>query len=463
MTTKRRILFLVDFKYRDLPGLALVKWFLKSKYGYEVLLVPNVPGVSENVFVPTFKPHLVVYPQFVHPATAARAEALKRQGISICVIPVEGMSYFQEDCEQSSGKFGGLLNSVDLFFVWNEMIADVIETYRTLPPKRYSVAGVPRFDFYHPRFRKLFMTKQELCRKYGLDPSKPIVTWATNSPLTNYHGNQKGIAALSQRYQDRHLDSSPLYQDIPDLVRRDVRTRQIHTEAFLRLAKHFPEVNFIIKVHPGEKIQWYQTMGQRESLKNLAIFAWEYIWDVLVSTNVHLHRACMTAIEAYLLGKPAIDLQLNPEEWLFSEKIAEGGDAARTEEELTERVLFYLEGGSIPTEKALAREKIIHWWCGVVDGNRSEYHADRIHQFFETSKDDSKIRWTPLDLKVLAKVKLKQLVGLEIYHSFGAWLKGEKQDPRGKHITQMDVEEWTGRIGSVLNGKVSQRDLRLPP
>ena len=63
----------------------------------------------------------------------------------------------------------------------------------------------------------------------------------------------------------------------------------------------------------------------------------ESIWDVLNATDILLQRSCLTGIEAWIMGKPTIELHLNPDDWYYSTEIAGGSDEVFNYEQLKER------------------------------------------------------------------------------------------------------------------------------
>lgn len=448
----KRILFLVDFKYRDLPGLVLVKTLLEAKGPYEVILVPHVPTIGERIYLRKFRPHMVVFPYYINPVHVSRACRLKENGIGVAVMPTEGTAIVDEARLQLAGKFVDL-NPVDIFFVWNQTIADLIRVHQTTSPDRCVVAGVPRFDFYHPRFRTLMLSKQSFCAQYGLNLHWPIVTWTTNFGLVWFAGKPEETANLIKRQKEEGLGGSAICGNIPDLIERELESRQALTEGVLRIAKLFPKTNVVIKVHPAEEAEWYREQIARVGLGNVSIIAQEYIWNVLNSTDILLHRSCTTAIESWLLDKPTIDLQFGPREWYFAKEFAGGGDVAFSLDDFLSRVRYYLPGGAIPTEQWEARPRIIEWFCGRVDGQSARHHVEAIHNWLQSSDREPRApSWSKDDLQFAITAQIKSVLGLQPYHSLHRWLMGETQDGRGKYFTTGDVEAWTSGIKQILNG-----------
>lgn len=452
--TSKRVLLLVDFKYRDLPGLALLKVLLEQMGSYDVVLAPHVSSFDESFYLRKYRPHLVALPYLLTPDHVARARRMRKQGVGVAVIPTEGFSILPEDWMCIAGGFLDL-ECVDLFFVWNESIAELVSQHRRLPFERCVVAGVPRLDFYRPPLRDLFLSKERFCARYDMDPLRPVVTWATNFAFVLFAGKPAEITNLVERYRAAGFTRYPVYSDLPALIEREVESREVLTRAVLRVAERYPDAYVVIKVHPGEELAWYYERAAAAGLANVRIVGREYIWDVLSATDVHLHRACTTGLEAWLLDKPTIDLQFAPGDWLRRAEIAQGEDLAASVEECVDRIGYYLAGGEIPGDQRAARRRIIRWFFGPVDGQSAQRHAEAIHNWLEKSAEEPRLDgWSHTDLSRTMITGVKRLIGLQPHHSLRAWLRRAPQDPRGKYFGPDDEQQWLEDIRGVLNGQV---------
>jgi len=456
---KKRILLLSIHKIRDLPGLALLKAQIETRYGYKCF-VANVGSLG--LLVPSFQPHLVVFPWMWTRQEVDWAKKLGQMGISVAVLLAEGFAYWEPLRLQMAGKFTDL-KYVDIHFQWNDEIAELMRLHRTLPEDRIFVAGVPRFDFYRHPLQRLFMAKAEFCTKYGLQADRPIVTWATNFGYVKYVGHPEAVRLAQKSSEAGGIRDFPPYGSFSRGVAVEGASREIQTSAIVKMAREFPDVSFVIKVAPGEDDQWYFRQQEAAGVDNLVIVGSEYIWDVLNSSDVHLHRTCTTGAEAWFMGKPTIDLQLNPDEMWFSQDLASGGDVARSFAELIERVSYYLSGGEIGPEKLRAREAMSHRWFYKVDGRSSVRHADTIHAFLENQPSEPRIPRDWKNLTMIAKGHLRHLLRLEPYESLLDLLPFfRSDDPSGdqrflvnreRYFTSHEVDGWVKRILWALKGE----------
>ena len=311
------------------------------------------------------------------------AKYLQRQNIRVAILPTEGMPTLDgmrkhmggEDCD---------LSGVDLHFVWNQPMADILKENQTLADNKIVVAGVPRFDFYGKPLKEILLTKAAFLKKYELDARYPLVTFATNFTQASFHTSNQDFYLKNAKKYGRDKVFEKLYGDLGDVPKRDYVSREIFLDAFVTLVQHFPEVNFAIKLHPTEDHQFYKDLIRNDlssSASRVRIIAHEYIWDVLNATDIELNRSCTTAIESWLLGKPTIEMQLNPDEYYFNPEFASGSDMVRSCDELIKKVSYYLAGGSIPQTLQDARDQFLQKWCHSPNGKATKTVVDHIHHF----------------------------------------------------------------------------------
>ena len=104
-------------------------------------------------------------PEFVDHLKAARAA-----GISTAV--------WIQSWDNLSSK--GLMHFVpDRVFVWNETQRGELERYHGIPAEHVSITGAQTFEHWFNGARPA--SREEFCRRYGLDPERPIVLYLVSS------------------------------------------------------------------------------------------------------------------------------------------------------------------------------------------------------------------------------------------------------------------------------------------
>ncbi len=89
MKNPRRILFLVDNKWRDLPGDTLVAQLLEQETNSTVYLEPLG---NWKVSVAEFRPHMVIFNHLTVPHLVNYAKWLRARNIAVVVLPKSGIN-----------------------------------------------------------------------------------------------------------------------------------------------------------------------------------------------------------------------------------------------------------------------------------------------------------------------------------------------------------------------------------
>jgi len=447
-----KILIAVDHKWRDLAG-HVYAGMLLERLGHVVHFARNN---QEKNFIPVIKPDLVIMNHLIPPKKQEFAKYLQRHNIRVAILPTEGMPTLDVMRNHMGGKDCDL-SGVDLHFVWNQPMADILRENQTLADDKIVVAGVPRFDFYKMPLKSILLSKSAFLEKYGLDARYPLVTFATNFTQASFHtSNQDFYLKNAQKY-GRDKVFKEVYGDLGDVPKRDYMSRELFLDAFVTLVRKFPEVNFALKLHPTEDHQFYKDLILNKlssSAGRVRIIAHEYIWDVLNATDIELNRSCTTAIESWLLGKPTIEMQLNPDEYYFSPDFASGSDMVKSSDQLIEKVSYYLAGGSIPQSLQEARDQFLRKWCHSPDGTSTKTVVDHLHRLLNngnyTRKADVAL---PADWK--RRVYYYLLTSgdhfghdLRVYGLRNTLSKNyvDKLGRFDKYFHNRDVEEWKQRL-----------------
>jgi len=225
----------------------------------------------------------------------------------------------------------------------------------------------------------------------------------------------------------------------------------------MKLIRDFPNVNFVLKLHPSEDHMYYFEIYNSELKKyhnRVKIIVQDYIWDILNVTDVELKRSCTTGIESWILGKPTIEMKLNPDEWYYSPEHASGSDVVTDYKMLKNLVAFYLNGGSISKEKGLKRDEFLDKWCFKVDGNATKRMVDMLDMRLKNTKKRKKITSKVNDRLMFYSLKYSdyKIHDLRVY-GIKNLLSGRKVDKLGrvdKYFNMHDVAFWKEKIGSVV-------------
>ncbi len=448
---KKRILLISVFKYRDLPGLILLKVLLEKK-GNAVLIVNHADTNLLRYYIHKFRPNLIVFPQIKY-SIFAKNFGLKEKKIGAVYILSEGEQFFKEFNLGNAGKFLDLSES-DVFFTWNEKIKKYIKTHKTIPLGKCFLGGVPRFDFYREPFSKIILPKNEFCSIYNMNPDKPIISWSTNFGYIEIENDKERLDSFVKNMYRDGFQAPPVFKDMPHIVESEIKSRKLGMDCIINLAKKFPDAYIVIKVHPGETNHWYVDQVKNSGLNNIRIIQFEHIWNVLNATSVHLHRSCTTGVEAWFLDKPTVELRLNKEDWFFFKKLAQGSDVIYSYNECESAVKKYLAGTKVSSKQKIMRNHIIQDLYFKIDGKRAEFHSNIIHQWLKKQDADvSVFRNSFFDALSDFYHIFKTIIGLPEYTPLNSlFFKNKYKDDRNKYFSKEDVISFEQKIKEALNG-----------
>jgi surface carbohydrate biosynthesis protein len=302
---------------------------------------------------------------------AEQARIAKKFGMKLIVLPTEGLHHEMEEAIQRAGKLTDVADIVDCHFVWGDVVRNAILDDNVAAPDRVHTVGCPRFDLYREPYLSMVMSRDEFVHKLGIkNPDTPLVLWATNT--TYVARNQKKI--LRRQVSRGKLIESDVRAELED---EKVQFRE-HSLVVEGLAERHPDWNIIIKVHPAEWINPYNALVKRHP--NLYLGFNSPIRDYLFHSDVLLQRGCTTATEAWMLGKPVLEMEIGGFRNRTDERYRAGNRIVMSLDEADSAIREYLAGAPISGEQREAREQFIADFYYRIDGKASERCAERIHE-----------------------------------------------------------------------------------
>lgn len=455
------IVLIVDHKWRDLPGMAALAVILEDTFGVSTELIPY------DIWKPALllrQPQVITLTHMNGSRSRAIVDLANCMGTRAAVIQTEGRPNTSELMEYAVGQ-GVDTRGVDLWFAWSDTIREFMLERKMLPPQKIVVGGCPRFDFYQPPLNRLLMTKQAFAERYGLDPRRPLISWATNFTCTKYHRQNQGF--LIKDWTDLGLTRWAIYSEPAEFARRDYEAREQSLEAVRTLLRERPEVQVAIKPHPTEDHDVYLMFARvcrAEFGPRVVFIDSEYIWDVLNATDVHLHRLCTTGVEAWFLDVPSIDLHLSDYfgwsvrvKGAASEAVA-GNDLVQNADELIERVDYYLQGGKPSPAQLSARQQYVARWLHRVDGGRLRVHAEALAKLAADRRRVNRrpVAGTLTNGLLILKRKAAAVAGFPHRLKTGRLTKPvDRLGQVDRRISRADVERWKERVRAVLRSSES--------
>ena len=452
------VVLIVDQKWRDLPGMAALAVWLEDGFGISTELVSYTQW-RRCLFAS--RPQAIVVTHMNGPRNRAIADVASRMGTRVVVIQTEGRPGNAEAMEYAVGK-SAEIRGVDLWFTWSDIVRNYMLEEKTLPPEKIIVGGVHRFDFYRSPLNQLLSSRVDFARVYGLDPEKPIISWATNFTHARYVHRNRDF--LVRDWKALGLLKLPSFSNPLDYARLDHEARERSLAAMKELLRARQDLQIALKPHPHEDHDRYVAFVKNcraEFGPRMAFIQSRYIWDLLNAADVHVQRLCMTGIESWFLNKPCIELHLldyyslSLDQPGATTEAVLGNDLARDAQTLIHRLDYYLGGGSLPPEQQKARDTYIRRWFYRVDGQRTRAHAGALADLVKSKRVIRRPRLDLPALKSAVGVGVNRAIGRSVYaplRFWKAWRSGNS-DGLGQvdnYISEEDVRLWQQRLRKVL-------------
>ena len=362
MKKPARIAIVVDNPFRDLPGHVLVASRL-CRAGATCYLVPfNLQNRELSALAPDF-----VLLSFLRPPNHLFVRRLVDAGIQIGVLDGEGGVHSSlEHYGQLTSPDRDLFKHVACFCSWGPKVAAFAIEQQWYKPAQVVVTGAPRFDFYAPDWRDVVLRTSSPAREF----SAPLVLICGRFPTANpaFTTAERTIKGWEELGFDRAAMLH--YQRIEHQAMLEMAALAN------QLAARFPEVTFVYRPHPFERLETYLDLLEPRS--NLHLVKQGTVQGWILRASALIHRISTTAIEARMAGRPALSpAWINvPEEIPSTEDVSV---QCATLDELSERLAAIVCGRWTETPNlAEAADRVIQDWFHVIDGAAHERVAATI-------------------------------------------------------------------------------------
>lgn len=385
----RHVCIIVDNPLRDLDGAVLLARRL-TESGFKATLVPMY---DQGFVIPALKPDMVVLNYF-RKNNLELVRLYKNLGILVAVVDTEGLTASPEH-------YAGLIHSVgslhlvDLYCVWGREQYEAARARGQLADSRLVLTGCQRNDFASYPWRAALKSYREA----------GYVLINTNFPVANPRFSA-GPTAEIETMLANNVERSFAEQ----FVRDNVEVCEHLKATIAMLAHEFPAQHFILRPHPFERLEGYSTLSR---LRNVEVLQEGTSFEWLASAKLLLHLNCSTAIEAAMLGVPALSL-----EWLNKDtlRLKTAGDVSAplsSYSDLKDALRDNIDGIALPTPSKESLQKIEDSYH-LIDGRASERICSAIQHCFETNLDKGSLPLKAHKRGIRAKLiqSLRLLIGL---------------------------------------------------
>jgi len=427
---KKKIALICANKLRDLDGLIYLKFKLEKK-GY-IVQIFNFASHSNFVDIFYFAPHILVIPTILEKSMREFSKFLKNYGTKIIELKSEGL-FSERDEEEGYNKFEDS-SFLDGEIAWGTRMKSGLLKNSNLQEKKIFICGHPRFDIYTKK--RFHLSKENFCKKYDLNKKNKIISCATGFAPADFTKKQ-----IKKAY---NKSNSNLYL----ITKKYKILRAKFFYSITKLAKEFPKIIFIIKIHPYESSKFY-IQNKPKDTKNLIILKKEKIGNIISFTDIFIHTNSTSSVEAWLhnLYMPTISFYPDVSKKMLIESIG-GGDFIENYECLKERVMHYLTGNLISEVKLNFRKNFIKKNFYKIDGKSSERAANVIDKIAITARLNSKKLKIPFFIHFLKfKLLIRKVLKIPEDRSL-LFLKKHKDywDRIATNKEILDREELLGKI-----------------
>lgn len=275
----------------------------------------------------------------------------KDQGFEIVSLDEEsGLLDFTYDAFIRQRSCADTVNAVSNVFCWGDFDKNAwLEHY---PGKKSSIisTGSPRVDFWRQDFEKYYSGDVKgIKERYG-----SFVLVPTNFPLGN------GYMSVEQRIEQGRKNGSIQGKEDEDKLKGLVRDTQIMFDRFVSLlhylSKSHPDVNFIVRPHPVEKVSSWEY--HLSDLPNVFVVYEGGVSKWVRSAKAIIHNGCTTGIEGAFSGIPPIAYTPFPSP-VNREVPNSVSKLAHSEEEVSCALSFLLQNGLKEEAEESAARKIL--------------------------------------------------------------------------------------------------------
>lgn len=353
---KPHVCLIVDNPLRDLEGLILLGRQLAAR-GASVTLVPMY---EQGFDVPALRPDLVLV-NYTRPNNADLIKSYKRAGILVGVLDTEGIGGKSPDHFAEMVKGVGCTDLVDLYCVWGRAQHAAFLRHGTVPAAVLHATGCPRYDYCAAPWRAALPQP-------SIEPGYVLIN--TNFPVANPR-----FSDSSSNEEDAMVQAGFSREFARQFVVDAGKAHRSVLETSTRLARHFKDVQFVLRPHPFENIASYDRLAE---LPNFHVRQDGTSLEWISRARLLIHQNCSTAIEAAMLNVEPLSMEWFNTPSLRLDAATRVSRSAGSESDLLEMVRLGLEGQLplLAPEIGLSRQQIIGDLFMAADGASSARVAD---------------------------------------------------------------------------------------
>ncbi len=286
--TAPRIALLVDHPQRDLCGIVLTALEL-SRRGAVCHLVPaNVAPREVWALAPDF---LVL--NYFRRSNEALARGALAAGIGVGLLDTEGGVWSDiESYTELLWPDATLRHTARGVCLWGNAMSSALINRGIFTADQITVTGCPRFDVYHPSWRRVISTDERR-------PDRPRVLVNTNFSTANPR-----FTSVEQKVETSRRNFGWSDAHVNELLRTERTAIAAMIDLVARLASAFPNIDLVVRPHPFERPEPYRE--GLHGLSNVIVDNDGGVEPQICRAVAVIQRSCTTGIEAGFAGTPTL-------------------------------------------------------------------------------------------------------------------------------------------------------------
>jgi surface carbohydrate biosynthesis protein len=336
-----RIYINIEIQKREFDGRFLLA-LMAAERGHTVILGYLKPLLRDGLLSPGIVLDKSLTPR---PEKLSLMKGLKDRGFLVTSIDEEsgllGADYAPFAVQRYSEQSLGLADAV---FFWGPFDHAYMKQAYPQFADRFHVTGNPRVDMWRPEMAAFFGNAAPNPRPYVLLPSN----FSSIFGRDDLHVSIRRLRRMG--YVKEGSIEDPWEARTYQFYHEGVLLGWEFIKSFRRLARRFPEADFIVRPHPTEAPQRWQDLLQPQG--NLLIRSEGSISPWIRHARGVVNHGCTSALESALCGAPLIGYEAtensNPD-LAFSKQL---GEPAHSYEELENLVGRMLQGEHKSTTEA---------------------------------------------------------------------------------------------------------------
>jgi surface carbohydrate biosynthesis protein len=227
-------------------------------------------------------------------------DIIRKLGHHIVAWDEEGLVRFPDEFYYQRRLSARAVPRVDHFFAWGEDDARALRGFPGYHGCPIHVTGNPRIDLMRPEIRGIF---ERETRAIAAEHGDFVLVNTNFSGLNHFHA---GLSELTRNLPP--ADGAPVKD--PFMAGRAAFRSKIleHFKLLIpALREALPEVRIVVRPHPSENHGLWRQIAA--GLEDVVVVNRGNVYPWLMASRALVHNGCTTAVEAAILGTPAVAFQ----------------------------------------------------------------------------------------------------------------------------------------------------------